>query len=259
MSKKIQKPIFTRRAACQYICRKFKISERNDIQYFYRIVDAVGMKFTWKIYTQVRKIEAQGGMMTADGTRRRTQFGIFCHLVNKQVSPHQRWRLEMPLSQLLALIAEQKMIQKIRRVIAEAEGPLVIATPVVEPEIIEVVQPPAPKVVARQPEAPKQKNEKTTRSAAHNKRDFAASRQALFQMDASDSLDVRDDLPPNVKAKLQQLQGAANVLRERVQQLEAKPAGQQVGLEMARKLLASNENQITALLAKHERSSEVAS
>jgi hypothetical protein len=247
-----------RRAACQYICRKFKISERNDIQYLYRIVDAVGMNFTWKIYTQVRKIEAEGGMMTLDGTRRRTPFGIFCHLVNKQVTPHQRWRLEMPLPQLLALNAAQKMMKKIRRAIAEAEGPLVIAEPVVEPEIIEVVQPPAPQpqVTAHKTESKKQNNGNATKSAANNKRDFAASRQARFQINASDSLDVRDDLPPNVKAKLQQLQGAANVLRERVQQLEAKPPAQQMGLEMARKLLASNENQMSALLAEFERSGE---
>jgi hypothetical protein len=256
MSKKNQKPMTPRREACQYICRKFKISERNDIQYLYRIVDAVGMNFTWKIYTQVRKIEAEGGMMTLDGTRRRTPFGIFCHLVHRQVSPHQRWRLEMPLSELLALIAAQKMMKKIRQAIAEAEGPLVIAAPVVEPEIIEVVQPPAPQMVAHQPEPPKQKNGKVAKPTANKKHDFAASRQARFQMDAPDSLDARDDLPPNVKAKLQQLQGAANVLRERVQQLEANPPAQQMGLEMARKLLASNEGQIAALLAEHELNSE---
>jgi hypothetical protein len=223
MSKKTQKPMTPRQIAYKQLSRKFKDPEPNDKYLLYRIVDAAGIGFAWKIYNQVQKIEAAGGIMTADGTRRRTPFGIFCHLATRQMKPQQLRRLDMSLSQLKVFIAEQRMIRKIRRAIAEAEGPLVIATPVVEPEIIEVVQPPAPKVVARQPEAPKQKNEKKTMPAARNKRDLAASRQALFQMDASDLLDVRHDLPPNVKAKLQQLQGASNVLRERVQHLESKP------------------------------------
>src|SRR5712692_9981966 len=37
--------------------------------------------------------EANGGLLTKDGTRRRTRGGVFFQLVKQQATPHERWRL----------------------------------------------------------------------------------------------------------------------------------------------------------------------
>jgi hypothetical protein len=222
------------------------------------IIDLRGHEFALDLLVKTVKVEMNGGLMIDDGSRRRTRGGVYIKLVRDKMNPEQKREFRLLTKEKLkarsARLRAESLARKNEALQAAAELELMA-----EPEMVEVVNASAPQVVARQPEPPKQKNEKSTKPSANNKRDFAASRQARFQMDTSDSLDVRDDLPPNVKAKLQQLQGAANVLRERVQQLEAKPVGQQVGLEMARKLLASNESQVAALLAQHERDSEVAS
>jgi hypothetical protein len=224
------------------------------------LVEIRGQDFVVDILVKTIRIEMDGGMMIADGSRRRTRGGIYIKMAKEKLSPeHKREMGALTKAKLKSYAEWEKkrsasLAQKASLEAAAAELELVA-----EPEIVAFNNAPAPEVIVYPPEPPKQKNEKATKPAATNKRDFAASRQARFQTPVSESTDLRDDLSPHVKAKLQQLQGAANVLRERVQQLESKPAGQQVGLEMARKLLASNESQIAALLAQHERDSEVAS
>jgi hypothetical protein len=218
------------------------------------LVEIRGQGFAIDVLIKTLRLEMDGGMMIADGSRRRTRGGTYIKLAKDKLYPEQKRELNFLTKTKMKAYAEWE--KKRSEALAQKAA---LEAAAAEPEMIEIVNAPAPEVIAQQPEPPKQKSEKATKPSVNNKRDFAASRQARFQMEAPDSLDVRDDLPPNVKAKLQQLQGAANVLRERVQQLEAKPAGQQVGLEMARKLLASNEGQIAALLAQHERDSEVAS
>jgi hypothetical protein len=222
------------------------------------IIDLRGHEFALDLLVKTVKVEMNGGLMIDDGSRRRTRGGVYIKLVRDKMNPEQKREFRLLTKEKLkarsARLRAESLARKNEALQADAELELVA-----EPEIVAFNHAPAPEVIVYPPEPPKQKNEKATKPAATNKRDFAASRQARFQTPVSESSDLRDDLSPHVKAKLQQLQGAANVLRERVQQLESKPAGQQVGLEMARKLLASNESQIAALLAQHERDSEVAS
>ncbi len=59
--------------------------------------------------------------------------------------------------------------------------------------------------------------------------------------------DVPQDAPPPVVQKLTELHTAAATFRQKISALEAKPADQQVGLEMTRKLLKTTEKQIEAL------------
>lgn len=59
--------------------------------------------------------------------------------------------------------------------------------------------------------------------------------------------DVPQAAPPPVVQKLTELHTAAATFRHKIAALEAKPADQQVGLEMTRKLLKTTEKQIEAL------------
>ena len=220
------------------------------------VVDIRGQAFAIDILVKTLRVEMNGGMMIADGSRRRTRGGTYIKLVKDELSYEQKRELRLLTKEKMKAHAEWTKAHREAEALARQAA---LEASAVEPEIEETVIPPAPEVVANRPEAPKQKNGKAAKPAANKKHDFAASRQARFQTAATDSPDMGGDLPPAVKGKLEQLQAAANVLRERVQQLEAKPVGQQVGLEMARKLLASNEAQIAALLAEHERSGEVVS
>jgi hypothetical protein len=59
------------------------------------------------------------------------------------------------------------------------------------------------------------------------------------------------DAPPEVNQKLAELYAAASLYRQKVAALSAKPAGQQFGLEMTRKLLQDTEAEITAIEQKY--------
>lgn len=223
---------------------------RRKVSY---IIAVCGYKFAADLLGKTLQIEIQGGMMTVDESRRRTMGGTYMRLADELMTQEQRREVDRLLRKKATREKEAAKAAKLARKAANMK-----AKAQAQRQILEVVDPPAPEVVAQQPEPQKPKNGKAVKPVANKKHDFAASRQARFQT-ASAPDDLTDDLPPAVSSKLKQLQGAANVLRERVEQLESKPAGQQVGLEIARKLLASNESQIAALLAQHERSSEVAS
>lgn len=59
------------------------------------------------------------------------------------------------------------------------------------------------------------------------------------------------DAPPEVNQKLAELYAAASLYRQKVATLAAKPAGQQFGLEMTRKLLQNTEAEISAIEQKY--------
>lgn len=59
------------------------------------------------------------------------------------------------------------------------------------------------------------------------------------------------NLPPRAAQKLRELQEAAELYRQKIATIEAKPAGQQFGLEMTQKLLKTVEDQIEALQKQH--------
>lgn len=62
---------------------------------------------------------------------------------------------------------------------------------------------------------------------------------------------ILPDAPPEVNQKLAELYAAASLYRQKVATLMAKPAGQQFGLEMTRKLLQNTEAEIAAIEKKY--------
>jgi hypothetical protein len=59
------------------------------------------------------------------------------------------------------------------------------------------------------------------------------------------------NMPSDVAQKLSELHAAATLYRQKIAVLQAKPAGQQFGLEMTQKLLAKAEQEIAALEARY--------
>ena len=58
-----------------------------------QVLRTLGTDRTTAILTETLTCEASGGMVTKDGTRRRTLGGVFFHLVRQQASPQERRRL----------------------------------------------------------------------------------------------------------------------------------------------------------------------
>ena len=61
-----------------------------SVNQIWRIVDVLGLATTEAIVAEALHIEADGGLLTVDGTRRRTLGGVFFFLVRTRVSPEQR-------------------------------------------------------------------------------------------------------------------------------------------------------------------------
>jgi hypothetical protein len=58
-----------------------------------QVLQTLGPDRTRAVLTATLEQEAAGGMLTHDGTRRRTPGGTFFQLVRQQASPYERWRL----------------------------------------------------------------------------------------------------------------------------------------------------------------------
>ncbi len=58
-----------------------------------QVLRLLGTDRTTAILAETLTCEANGGMLTKDGTRRRTPGGVFFQLVRQQASPQERWRL----------------------------------------------------------------------------------------------------------------------------------------------------------------------
>jgi len=58
-----------------------------------KVLRTFGVDRTTAILADTLTCEANGGMLTKDGTRRRTPGGVFFQLVRQQASPQERWRL----------------------------------------------------------------------------------------------------------------------------------------------------------------------
>ncbi len=61
-----------------------------------RIVRTLGEERTRELVRQAQAVEATGGMMLPDGSRRRTLGGVFFKLAKEQVTPEERGRIWMP-------------------------------------------------------------------------------------------------------------------------------------------------------------------
>ena len=58
-----------------------------------KVLKTIGQERCQALFTEACTLEASGGMLTADGTRRRTPGGTFFHLVRQQCSKEERARL----------------------------------------------------------------------------------------------------------------------------------------------------------------------
>jgi hypothetical protein len=68
---------------------------------------------------------------------------------------------------------------------------------------------------------------------------------------AVNDVPLNPNLPPDAARKLNELNASATLFRQKVDNLLAKPPGQQFGLEMTQKLLKNVEDEIAALKKKH--------
>ena len=58
-----------------------------------RIVARIGPDASLAFLAEALAIEAAGGLLTSDGTRRRTPGGIFFNMVRSRIAPRDRWKL----------------------------------------------------------------------------------------------------------------------------------------------------------------------
>jgi len=68
---------------------------------------------------------------------------------------------------------------------------------------------------------------------------------------AAPAVQLNPNLPPDVARKLTELYASASLFRQKVATIQAKPAGQQFGLEMTQKLLKNVEDEIAAIEKKY--------
>jgi|GEM_PF-6450873 len=76
-------------------------TELNETDYrvqkqIQNIITLAGMDLVQEVLDETRRIEAEGGMMTKDGPRRRTRGGVFFHIMRQKVPADIRDRLFPP-------------------------------------------------------------------------------------------------------------------------------------------------------------------
>jgi hypothetical protein len=152
-----------------------------------RIVRYCGIEFAEQLFQDTMEIEANGGMLTADGSRRRTPGGVFFSLGRSRMTDEQRKKVFNPPRK-----KPQPKPDVDSQATAEAETP--------------------------KPEPPTQK----------------------------------PDLPPEVEAKFNELQLAAEQFRRKIAAIEAEPEDKQFMLALTRKMLRNTEGQIEALVEQYQ-------
>ncbi len=72
-----------------------QLGERNNKprQQIAKIISLCGLKYAEKLVEETKEIEAQGGMMTQNGERRRTMGGVFFQLARQQLPEEMRDRI----------------------------------------------------------------------------------------------------------------------------------------------------------------------
>lgn len=69
------------------IMRRLKERDLNVRMRIYHIIKRCGLEFAQEILAETKKVQANGGLMTQDGSRRRTRGGVYFHLVRSRLSP----------------------------------------------------------------------------------------------------------------------------------------------------------------------------
>ena len=221
------------------------------------IMDECGPEFAKKILWKTLRIEAKGGALTADGSRRRTPGGLYFHLAKQHMTPEQRRAInnyKRKLKSIGTVAFENEVLRPKRDARIAAHQEWVVASQVAKAERLarEAAQAQAEAKAAEAAKKTTTRQNGKHKTPQYGKPAILASRLAALPPEPA--FDLPDDLPPHLTAQARQLQSAVGVLRARVEELESKPPAKQVGLEMTRRLLAKTEGQIAALLEAYERS-----
>jgi hypothetical protein len=72
-------------------------TEPQPVGTIHRIVKRLGTETALAILAETQQVEAQGGLMLPDGSRRRTPGGVFFYLVKRRISKKEQLRIFYPL------------------------------------------------------------------------------------------------------------------------------------------------------------------
>jgi hypothetical protein len=334
-------------AAAQEIAAELQETEQHPLWQISQLLKHCGLDFTRGLLEETRQIEADGGMMLPDNSRRRTIGGVFFYLARQKVpknvkpkifpyqqqnnqpkdeTPPLRWGDRMPV--LEALLDEKGELTTVKVTLIGRPGRVENRKDVYVTAMTHVIKSPAlPKGVPKPPDTPtlytvyigaKQwrrveeaikdpqdaliieglaafdpeikgmavfANSVTTKNLENKKRqeqrekagstegesapESSAPTKPIPPLTADNrptrqipemrpsaippapSFPVPPKAPPEVVQKLTELHAAAALHRQKIASIEAKPEGQQFGLEMTRKLLKGVEEQINILTQRY--------
>ena len=81
------------KAGVAQIAATLQEHDKIPLKQIRHIVHVLGLAATEAIVAEALHIEANGGMLTVDGTRRRTLGGVFFFVVRTRISPEQRYKI----------------------------------------------------------------------------------------------------------------------------------------------------------------------
>jgi PHAX RNA-binding domain len=87
------KPLKPLDPVAQQIATTLGETEPVPLMHIRRIVQTLGPERALQLLDQAVTLEAQGGLMLLDGSRRRTPGGVFFRLVREQTNPAERSRI----------------------------------------------------------------------------------------------------------------------------------------------------------------------
>jgi hypothetical protein len=75
------------RQTAEFVVLELNEKYRKPVRRIHTLILVCGHSFTLNMLDLAKEVERNGGMMTVDGSRRRTLGGVFFSLVNRNVSP----------------------------------------------------------------------------------------------------------------------------------------------------------------------------
>ena len=75
------------RQTAEMVVQELDEKYRKPVRRIHTLILVCGHSFTLNMLEMAKEVEANGGMMTLDGSRRRTLGGVFFILVNRNISP----------------------------------------------------------------------------------------------------------------------------------------------------------------------------
>lgn len=198
------------------LAKTLKERNKHAIRLIEQLIELMGIDFVQETMAEVQHIEIEkGGMMTNDGKRRRTRGGVFFYLIKQKLNREQREIIFPP----------PDWVKRRAKKNANAQAKQV-------------------KQVKQIPVAEKSGDEKVTDTSTSSKQspDAASAEPTPVLQDVNTSTSSK--LSADDASKLAKLETAAQVLRERLAEMEA--TGQK-GISMTKTLLKNTEKQIDAL------------